>query len=258
MTEETKENKIDNNKQEKLKNIAIKNTQEEELKNASIEELRSMLSNKNADYVFRLQKELETQGKLTADAAFAKIADLLPEIVIAQRKGQPANSLFNASPKVKADELLHPYVPPKETAFWQKAVDNALLMIVIFTGLYGVMGLFDTKNTTGQNGILVILVVSTLFGISMAKYNEWLDPAKGARPQVLKMILISLAFILGLVAIIWLLTLPGLSMLNPVLPGMVYLIIAVATYGIRYWFRKQYHIVGSAFSSTTTQGGQNK
>ena len=260
MAEEKNNAKIDNQKQSKLKNQAERASQEEALKQTSPEELRGMLTNKNADYVFRLQKVLEHQGKMTADAAYAKVADLLPEIVAAQRRGQPANSFYMASPKIKAQEILHPHVAPKATAFWQKAVDNILLMFVIFAAFYGVMGVFNTKYQTNQNGITVVVVISALVGALMTKYNDWVLPAKGqTKPSFWKMILISAAFIAILMVAIMVLTLPALSVINPVLPGIVYIILAVIAYGGRYWFRKQYHIVGSSFAGTSTiQDSENK
>ena len=92
--EENKNAKIDTEKQEKLKQKTEREKQDDKIKAASPEELREMLSNKNSDYVFRLQKELEKQGNMSYAESEAKINELLPEIVIAQKHGQPANGLY--------------------------------------------------------------------------------------------------------------------------------------------------------------------
>lgn len=251
MAEENKNAKIDANQQEKLKNQTQSADQDEQIKQTDPAELRKKLSNKNQDYVFRLQKELEKQGNLSSDEASQKVNKLLPEILVAQRHGQPANSLFMASPIVKADKILHPVVKPKtldDLPFWQRGVDNALFWLAIFMGMYGLLGLFNTKQLNSQNGVLTITVVGILFGLMTSKYNEWIMP-QGAKGKIKwgRAILSLGGLVVALFVIITLLTLPGIRVINPVLPGIVYIIIAAIAYGIRYFFRKKYNITGSAF-----------
>lgn len=258
MAEEKKDQtaKINQNEQEKVKNQTKQQGREEELKTKSPAELRRLLSNKNADYVFRLQKELEQQGNMSAEQAKEKVDSLLVEIISAQWRGQPANGLYLASPKIKANQIIHPHRKPKTLAdfpFWQRGVDNALLWLAIFMGIYGLLGLFNTKHLSSQNGVLTIASTGILLGLFMAKYDDWIAPMTqgGKRSKIHwpRVIGISVLLIVGLIVWISLLSLPGIRVINPVLPGIVYIIIAVAAYGIRYWFRKRYHIVGSAFGS---------
>ena len=248
--EENKNAKIDTEKQEKLKQKTEREKQDDKIKAASPEELREMLSNKNSDYVFRLQKELEKQGNMSYAESEAKINELLPEIVIAQKHGQPANGLYMASPQVKANEIIHPHVEPKtimDFPFWQRAVDNGLLWLAIFMALYGFLGMFNTQNTEGQNGVLTITTVGVLLGVFMAKYNEWIIPKGQRKISWGRVILTTLILVVGLFVWMMILSLPVLRIINPVLPGIAYLVIAAAAYGIRYWFRKKYGITGSAF-----------
>ncbi|WP_251717214.1 DUF1129 domain-containing protein [Lactobacillus agrestimuris] len=258
MAEEKKENtaKINENKQAKLKAKAENAEKEEAVKSQSSEELRKSLSNKNSDYVFRLQKELEKQGNLSSEDAKAKVDALLPEMVTAQRRGVTANNLFAASPSIKADQLLHPVQKPKtimDMPFWQRAVDSILLMLAIFMGMYGLLSAFSNqKQIQDQSGygVTSIIIISVVMGLFMIKFNELLmpNPKTNKRPKLLKGILISAGFIIIVVALTALLALPALKVLNPVLPGIVYLIIAAISFGVRYLFRKQYHIVGSTFA----------
>lgn len=257
MAEEKKENtaKIDQAKQDKLKNQAKVTNQDDELKTESPAKLKKMLSNKNSDYVFRLQKELEKQGNLSADEAAAKVDSMLAEIVIAQRHGQPANGLYLASPVIKASQILHPDVKPKsanDLPFWQRAVDNALLWLAIFMAMYGIMGLINTK-LNNQNGVLTIIILGVLLGIFTVGYNDWIMPAdsNGKRNKIswIRVILISLALVAIMLVVMGVLTLPQLRIINPVLPGIVYIIIAVVAYGARYFFRKKFNIVGSTVAT---------
>lgn len=240
---------IDEDKQAKLKNKSAQEKMDAEIDQMSVDELRENLSNKNADYVFRLQRELASQGKLTQEKARGMVDELLPEILKAQRRGQPANGLYMAAPKMKANELLHPEenAAPKPVPFWQRSVDSALLYLAIFTGLFGIMELFSNTNKTSSSmGILSIASVGILMGVFMTKYEDWVLP-NGSRSKVSwpKLIGVSFILIVGLFAWMWILALPAIQVINPVLPGIWYIIIAAAAYGGRYLFRKYYGIVGS-------------
>ncbi len=264
MAEENKNTaaKIDRNKQAKLKNQTKTENKDEELKSKSASELRTMLSNKNEDYVFRLQKELERQGNMSQDDAKTKVDSMLPEIIVAQRHGQPANGLYMASPKIEATEILHPKREPKtmlNTPFWQKAVDSALLFIAIILVIYGLLGMFNTKGAirNPQNGIVSLILTSVVLGVGMVKYNELISPidSKGRRVKVKwgRIIGITLIYVVILFAVVDLFALKPLQVINPILPGFVDILIGAASYGIRYWFRKKYHLTGNVFAPAPPQ-----
>lgn len=245
---------IDQNKQAKLKAKTEVEEKDDEIKTKSPEELRSMLSNKNSDYVFRLKKELILQGKMNANQAETEVNALLPEIVVAQHHGQPANGLYMASPKIKAQEMLKPADPSTLVhPFWQRAIDGALLYMVIFLGIFGVMYMFTPNiKSNGQMGIVTLLSTGALMGIFMTKYNDWIMPTAGKKKKFPfgRMILGILVLLVVLMAWVWLFSLPGLRVLNPVLPGVADVIIAALLFGARYLFRKQYKITGSTFAPT--------
>ncbi|WEV43432.1 DUF1129 family protein [Lactobacillus sp. ESL0684] len=248
---ETQQTKIDVNKQEKLKEQVTTQNRDDELQQAEPAELRKQLSNKNSDYVFRLQKELEEQGKLGSADASKRVDDLLADLVVAQHHGKPASTFYGMSPKIKAADMLK---PKKKTAadipFWQYAVDSALLYIAIFVGLFGVIALFTTnQKENSQMGILTLVSVGAAMGVFMTKYNDWVMPA-GKQQKIPwgKLILGFAGLLLGLFVWIWLVSLPVLQPINPVLPAMGNIIIAVLAYGIRWFFRRHFQIVGSVFT----------
>ena len=254
MAEETKKEQSSANlnaeKQEKLKKKSETDTKDEELKKEDPKILRQKLSNKNQDYVFRLEKELQIQGSMSRQEAMAMTDGLLGEIVIAQRHGQPANGLYLASPKIKAEQMLHPDQKPVETPFWQSAIDGALLYLAIFVGLFGIIALFenDKSQANSQMGILTLASVGILMGIFMVKYNEWITPKNGQRIGWARLLLSGLGIAAVLFVWIWILSLPAIRMINPVLPGAADIVIAAIAYGVRYLFRRHYHIVGSTFA----------
>ena len=69
-------------------------------------ELRKKLSNKNQDYVFRLEKFLAEDQNYTMDQVEPAIDQILPEIIVAQRKGIPASSLYQKLQEKKQLKLL--------------------------------------------------------------------------------------------------------------------------------------------------------
>ena len=244
--------KIDANQQEKLKEKVAVQNKDDQIKQMSSQELRKELSKKNADYIFRLQKELETQGKMSQEEAQKRIDLLLPEIVLAQHHGRPASNFYTMSPKLKAADLIK---PKEKTAadipFWQYAVDGALIYVVLFVGIFGVLALFQTNSkANAQMGILTLISVGAGMGALMTKYNELILPATGKSNKIpwSKLILGLVTMILGLLALMWLLSLPALKVINPILPGEANIIIAIAVDGIRWLFRKHYELIGSVFS----------
>ena len=251
--------KINQSKQEKLKNQTESQNKDDELKTKSPAELRKLLSNKNSDYVFRLQKELQAQGKMTLEEAESKVNELLPEIIVAQRPGQPANGLYMASPKIKAMDMLSPKnKKPVVHPFWQRAIDSALLYLVFFVGAFGVLEMFQSsgQKDNPQTGILTLVSVGVLMGIYMAKYNDWVVPGKGqgkTRVSWGKAILGMLGLLIALFIWLWIITLPGIRVINPTLPGVVDIIIAAIAYGIRWLFRRHYDITGSTFAPAPRQ-----
>lgn len=252
MAEETKQEQtasVDNKKQEKLKRQSEIDNQDEEIKQMDPDKLREKLSNKNQDYVFRLEKELQLQGSLSQIDARQMTNKLLGEIIVAQRHGQPANGLYLASPRIKAEQMLHPEKKPTPTPFWQLAVDGAGLYLVFFLVLIGVMDVFQpNQSTNSQMGILTVASVGIIMGIIMVRFNDWVVPSKNGKRSWSKAILSIIGTAGGIFILTWVLSIPALKVINPVLPGSVDLIIAAVVYGLRYLFRKHYHIVGSAFA----------
>lgn len=240
--------KIDQAKQNQVKQQAAALNEEQADLHKSPQELRSELTNKNEDYVFRLTKELKKQGGLSQADAEQKVNALLGEIVAAQHKGLTASALFKMAPSLKANEILHPVQKPTKTPAWQAAVDNILLYFAIFAGFIGLVAMFSTKKTTNnQMGILSIIVISVMFGILMAKYNDMIVNAQG-NVSWGKLIAVSLGLALVMVVVMTVLTVKPLIYINPILPGWILVVFAGIAIAGRYGFRKYYHITGSALA----------
>ncbi|MBD5429577.1 DUF1129 domain-containing protein [Lactobacillus sp.] len=219
---------------------------EETIKNTNPKELRKKLSNKNSDYVFRLEKAMLNSENVAMDQVEPAIDSILPEIVIAQYKGIPASTLYKKSPTEKAKELAHPKAKPIKTKFWMQVVDNLLLYLTFFLGMFGVVQLFMPKNKatqSGEMGIVTLLSVAILFGVLMAYYNNLLARDKSERPPMWKMI--GIAAIVLIVIFLWitLTSLPAFKPFNPVINPWVEIVLAVIAFVGRRFFKQKYHVV---------------
>lgn len=249
MNPEDKNKEVSEQQQKHLEKVSEQEKQIQEINNATPEELKAKLSKRNEEYVFKLQKAL-TEAGLPVDEVNKKIDELLPEMVIAQRKGQPATQIFG-TPQVKAQELIDPNQKKSDVKFWQKAMDNALLYLAIFGGMFGIVGLFS--KTQQPIGIVTIVSVGILFGVMMTYYNDLIVRKKEDRPAWWKMILGGIGIIAFIFVWITVTELPALRLINPVFPAWAILIIAAVAFVYRRIFRAHYHIVESPFTPGPNQ-----
>ena len=214
---------------------------------------KDRLSNKNKDYLYRLRKAL-LAGGMSESKAEAEISKRLPEILEAQVKGQPANVLYGASPKVLADRILHPEVKPQKVPVWIITVDGGLIYTAILTLMFGLIQAFsgDNKSTASGSGILTLLIMGIGMGWFFSKYESWIQPSsKNGKTSWGKVIGAGVGSIVALILVVFVLSLPALQVINPVLPGWADLIVAAAAYGLRWLLRRHYGIEGSSFTPST-------
>ncbi|WP_125761453.1 DUF1129 family protein [Companilactobacillus hulinensis] len=234
---------------EKQKGNAAKKVKHQETKEkiatATPDELRKKLSNKNEEYVFRLNRFL-VDGGFTEDEAKQSIDELMSEIIENQIKGITANTLYGPVTK-KATEIVHPTKPKKATPFWASAIDTSLLFFALFGLLYGIVA-FTSKKTdpNNQTGILTLLILSAMWGSLLTWFNNQMKKPKNERPGwgitigYLVFGLILMFLFLGAMAFV-----P--TSINPTLGGIGYFIVAAIAYGIRFVYRRYMGIHDRAF-----------
>lgn len=249
MNPEDKNKAVSEQQQKHLEKVSEQEQQVEEIKTATPDELRAKLSKRNEDYLFHLHKIL-TESGLPEASVTEKINELLPDMVIAQRKGQPATQLYG-TPQEKANEMINPDQKTSDIKFWQRAMDNALLYLAIFGGMFGIVGLFS--KTQQPIGIVTIVSVGILFGVMMTYYNDLITRKKEERPAWWKLILGGIGIIVFIFVLITVSELPVLRIINPVFPAWAILLIAVVAFIYRRIFRAHYHIVESPFTPGPNQ-----
>ncbi|HIY92939.1 DUF1129 family protein [Companilactobacillus sp. HBUAS56275] len=234
---------------EKQKVASAKNEKKEEVTSqiysADADDLSKKLSNKNAEYVFKLNKHLLDDG-FKEEEAKEVIDGLLPEMIDNQIKGIPANQLYGPVTQ-KAKEIAHPVKKPKKTPFWGLWIDTALLFFALFGLLYGVVALTSKKtDPNNQTGILTLIVLSLMWGALLTWFNNQMRLPKSERPGWGKTIgylalgLVLMFIFLGAMAFV-----P--TTINPTLNAVGYFVAAVVAYGIRFAFRRYMGIKEKTF-----------
>ncbi|WP_129045551.1 DUF1129 domain-containing protein [Companilactobacillus metriopterae] len=241
-----KNKKAINKQKEKVEKREKSSETEEQILTTDVSDLRSKLTNKNEEYVFKLNKTLVNDG-FTEDEAQQVINELIPEIVSNQIKGIPANQLYGPVSQ-KVNDIVHPTKPVKKSPFWALGLDTSLLFLALFAIMYGIMGLM-TKQSAKQGqqmGVVTLLILSGMWGYLLTWVNQQMKKPKSERPRLM----VTIGYMLvGLVVMFGVLALTSVvpSMFNPSLNGTFYIVIAVVAYGGRFLFRRQFGITERGF-----------
>lgn len=202
----------------------------------------SELTNKNADYMFHFQKAL-AKTDLPSERQAEIVAEMTAELKEKQKNGVVANKLYGpVTEKVK--ELVE--APAKAEAnkpqpFWMTALDNGLIMLILFCVMYALLGFFDQKSINTQaNGWLTLLVTSVVAGTGLAYFYTALSPEKMAasKHKWLKMFGATGALIIvWLVAYYLVMLVP--TEFNRTLSPIAYTILAIIGFGVRYYLKQK-------------------
>jgi len=217
------------------------------------------LTKRNEEFMFQLGKQLDALNA-KADKKAQVIEETMTALVEGQKKGTTAKQLFG-TPTAYAAEIVNGPVrrgPQPQSSYKLLALDNGLMFFNIFAFMFGLMSVFSPKSMaadqTGTSGILAIILVAISGGLLFAWVTKALSPAKKGEEKkpVWYKILSVVAALVAWIAIYFAASLlPG--MINPTLPGIAYIVLAVLGFLADMYVRRRYNIVGGAFA-----GGQNQ
>lgn len=238
-------------KQEKSEELEQRNSEFiRNIEEMTLEQMKSKLSKRNDEYLFKLNKALVESGKTTTQAQ-ELIDGLVKEVYVNQVKGTPASKLYGPITQ-KVDDINNVKKEPKKIPFWMNMVDTTLLFIALFGAMYGIIGFTDKSGASqkGQTGIVTLFIVSILWGAILTWFSTQMKKSKKERPGMLKTIIY---MVIGLVIMYGVLALTALlpQNINPNVTPIVYIIIAIVSFGGRYLFRKKNQITGSSFMMDT-------
>jgi uncharacterized membrane-anchored protein len=211
------------------------------------------LTKKNDAYVRQFEKLLRSSGKLSEPEITTAVNDITNQILVGQPKGQTANQLLG-TPTQAAQQYaptttgkpgrkkLHEYdVAPL-------VIDTAMAIFILFGVVFGLSGLF-APQAAGNTGITSLVLIAIFGGIVYTRIILALTP-NPAKPN--QMGRNKRWALLGVAMLLWIVGFMGLSLIptaiNPILPGWVYLLLAVVAFGIFRWNRQRSGLSGGFFA----------
>lgn len=216
-----------------------------------MKEDNSQLTKKNEDFIFRFKKILAQDSKLTAEQLEDITEDVSTQLREAQGTGVTATQIFG-TPTQAAQKYLDPKVTAKKLhdyKFWVLSLDTSLVIFMLFSAVFG-FSLFFAKQQTNQGaGIVSLLLISILGGSIYTNIVLKLtpNPKLSQDPSSTKRWLyLAGAVIAWLVGFLVLGMLP--TVINPTLPSIAYIILAIVAYGVFKWNRKQAGLKGGFFA----------
>lgn len=219
------------------------------------DELTAQLKKRNAEYIYKLKKQIN--GALMAEQEVKALNEILVQLVEGQKTGQTAVQLFGTVQECAAKMISQPEkTTAKPLKKWQIWLDNTLILFTVLAGFSAIMSLVPSKNPQAAQSMMRItsLLISAMAGgIVFYFFNKYIyqydlpGGDKSKKPSFGKQMLIMAAGI-----IVWMLAMQTAMMLpsflNPSIPAIALILIAAASYGVRYYMRKKYGYNSSMFS----------
>lgn len=253
------------------RNAAAGKRQQKYLKNNRRKEAATFstenLTNKNEDYMYQLNKQLE-KSNVTYTKKQELLQETLKQIQEGQKTGKTARAMFG-TPTQHAHDLLHP--KKKETtqtvadqSLWMLAADNALIFFAIFTGMFAIMGWASPRSldvkVNGSSGITAIIIISLLGGLIFSWVAKQMVPRvvngkRKRRPFWQRTLIVLGALVVWMAVYFAGNILP--NAVNPRPDKVVYVVLALLGLGGDIWFRRQFHVSGILGAAQRPQQKKN-
>ena len=204
----------------------------------------SGLTKRNEDYLFHLDKAL-TEKNYDPEQKEQVLTEMYQELKEKQKQGVVATKLYGTVTE-KAELIVN---GPKKSAaptelpkFWILALDNGLIMFIMFCIMYTLLGVFSPKQADVSGGWITLLATSTIAGVGLAFfYRSMLSARKEkGKKRWIKTILITLELIL-----IWIVAFGVIAFIpvsiNRTMEPIVYAILAGLGYLVRRYLKKKYN-----------------
>ncbi|KRM71762.1 DUF1129 domain-containing protein [Lacticaseibacillus brantae] len=206
-----------------------------------VEALIGQLSKKNDDYIFKFRRELNDHAIPEAQQQTI-LAEMLPEMLAAQKQGKPATQLYGPV-TVKVESILNAPKPVKKQPYWLVATDMSLFFLSLFALVYGVGAYFNPKSVTGAGGLVPMLLMALMAGFVFSYYNEWTRSPKDQRRPMWQILIGAMLIIL----LFSLLSSTVGQIKSPVTSAMSWIadaVLAAVAYGAHWLLKRQYGLRG--------------
>ena len=196
----------------------------------------SGLTKRNEDYLFHLDKAL-TEKNYDPEQKEQVLNEMYQELKEKQKQGIVATKLYGTVTE-KAELIINgpkkSEAPTELPKFWILALDNGLIMFIMFCIMYTLLGVFSPRQADVSGGWITLLATSTIAGVGLAFfYRSMLSARKEkGKKRWIKTLLITLELIL-----IWIVAFGIISFIpvsiNRTMEPIVYAILAGLGYLVR-------------------------
>lgn len=201
----------------------------------------SGLTKRNEDYLFHLDKAL-TEKNYDREQKEQVLTEMYQELKEKQKQGVVATKLYGTVTE-KAELIVNgpkkSEAPTELPKFWILALDNGLIMFIMFCIMYTLLGVFSPKQADVSGGWITLLATSTIAGVGLAFfYRSMLSARKEkGKKRWIKTLLITLELIL-----IWIVAFGVIAFIpvsiNRTMEPIVYAILAGLGYLVRRYLKK--------------------
>ena len=204
----------------------------------------SGLTKRNEDYLFHLDKAL-TEKNYDREQKEQVLTEMYQELKEKQKQGVVATKLYGTVTE-KAELIVNgpkkSEAPTELPKFWILALDNGLIMFIMFCIMYTLLGVFSPKQADVSGGWITLLATSTIAGVGLAFfYRSMLSARKEkGKKSWIKTILITLELILIWVVAFGVIAFIPVS-INRTMEPIVYAILAGLGYLVRRYLKKKYN-----------------
>lgn len=204
----------------------------------------SGLTKRNEDYLFHLDKAL-TEKNYDPEQKEQVLTEMYQELKEKQKQGVVATKLYGTVTE-KAELIVNgpkkSEAPTELPKFWILALDNGLIMFIMFCIMYTLLGVFSPKQADVSGGWITLLATSTIAGVGLAFfYRSMLSARKEkGKKRWIKTLLITLELILIWVVAFGVIAFIPVS-INRTMEPIVYAILAGIGYLVRRYLKKKYN-----------------
>ena len=220
----------------------------EELNNLQIPKENSSKKEENNTHktnnlLSRMKKTKEEKGPLKVLAVFEKR--------IEEQENPPPKE--ESPEKEKVPGKLMPELDDKKKngmpSYWVMALDNGLIMFIMFCILYAVMGFFSKNQPDMNGGWITLIATSAIAGCGLAFFYRMMadnSKTKSKKKKWTRGILVTLELIA-----IWMIAFGIIAFIpasiNRTMSPIVYAILGVAGYFVRRYLKGKLHFQNMAF-----------
>ncbi len=204
----------------------------------------SGLTKRNEDYLFHLDKAL-TEKNYDPEQKEQVLTEMYQELKEKQKQGVVATKLYGTVTE-KAELIVNgpkkSEAPTELPKFWILALDNGLIMFIMFCIMYTLLGVFSPKQADVSGGWITLLATSTIAGVGLAFFSRSMLSARKekGKKRWIKTILITLELILIWVVAFGVIAFIPVS-INRTMEPIVYAILAGLGYLVRRYLKKKYN-----------------